>query len=385
MIRALLAGLLLPALALGCARSSPTSGGSGSEQVAEVAATAADNATRVTAVEGRADTLETDVADADGRLDTVEADVDALETATAGLDTRVTALEDGGGGGGGRDDLVVIDDAVAAGFPAGTTPTNVEEGFAEVNARVDAQDTRTDTLETDFNTDLQTTVTQSVQAEVANLQVQVASDDVTFDPDAIIIDPRFDAQDNAPEYPLTTTLDEAVRALRWAHQVRFQAPINGTLLGDLPRNYAQEAILALDAELYDVRDGPVILGVSAATTGNLDEGGKVGWQAADEKCLVAFGGQSEFAHACTLDEAQRALGGERYTAADFAAPVQAWTTVPSAGAVANCDGGLNGQAGGTGYAVTVNLAFAGTDATGPVVDVAAGVTCDTSLPLLCCR
>jgi len=88
---------------------------------------------------------------------------------------------------------------------------------------------------------------------------------------------------------------------------------------------------------------------------------------------------------CSLEETQRALAGERYTAADFAAPVQAWSTVPSAGAAANCDGGLNEQAAGTGYSVTLNLAFAGLDATGPALDVTGGITCDTSLPLLCCR
>jgi hypothetical protein len=383
--RALVPVSLIAAVALvGCARSS--TGGESREALARAEAassTAAANRGSIEALGGRVDDAEGSLAATGSRIDAVEGDVDTVEQGVSDLGGRVDALESGAAGSGGLDEGVRIDDPAAAGFPAGTTPANVEEGLAALNGRVDAQDARATQLETQFNTNLGTAVTQSVQTELANVQIAVDAPDVDFDPDANTTDPRADPGDAAVEYAAAQTVDDAVRALRWAHQVVFNPPVANTNLGNLPRDYVQEAIAALDAVVYDVAQGPYILGFSAASTGNFFDAGLTGWQAATTKCAAAFTAEAS-PHACTVDEAQQALGAISYDAAALATPTATWTYVPTAGTAANCEGLLNGS-GGTGYSLTVELGRLGTDGTGPVLEVASGVACTDSMPVLCCR
>lgn len=206
---------------------------------------------RVTAVEGAVADVAQDVADLDSRVDAITWPP--------------------------RDNDVVVDDAEAAGFPAGVV-ANAEQGFSYVNTRLGLQSGRIDDVESDianvssqvsmigdsFLTNIETTVTNVVQEQVNSGAITVDAD-LSFDPGAGV-DPRADAADTYPEYGAATTLEDAIRSLRWANQVKFTPPDANTRLGALARNYVQEAIVALDRDVYDVIGGNVAIDLNAGAT-----------------------------------------------------------------------------------------------------------------------
>lgn len=441
-LRSLPVSLLLglATVATGCARSA---GGGGGDKASEALSTAQEARVTATSAQSsaldlgtRMDAAETTLSGHETRLGAAEGSLTDLETEQGLLTGRVDVLEAGGAAG--TDDGVSVDDAVAAGFVAADNVTNVEQGFSVVNGKLTAQTTRIDTLETDFATNLTDTVVQTVNAEIANGNIN-ATVDVAFTPPAVDTDPREDNADAVPEYAASSTLQEAIMALRFANQVRFTAVATETRLTALydgtTRSYVQEAIRVLDKDLYDViagnlspaldttdlpQDGtydtvqaavedlyarvtdvqtgadptlttyiqqqviagsqPYILGPTAATsTGHTTDGTYSGLRGATGLCQAAFAAEPS-AHLCTVEEAQRAISAGSYAGA--LADVTTWAMGDTL--AGSCDGLLSNLVANSGTTLVIDLDYAGAAGTGHVAYTGTA-TCDTAYPVLCCR
>lgn len=236
----------------------------------------------------------------------------------------------------------------------------------------------------------------------------------SFTPPSNEVDPRADGADAVPEFSATTTLAQAVTALRYANQVRYTPRDNGTRLGALSRNYVQEAIDVLDQELaqllagdvslgldttslpqdgsYDdvqsaiedlylrVRElerGPYVLGVTDLVTGQVSHDGRTGILGAAGLCLAKFPTEPD-AHLCTLDEARQAIGAGR-----FATDIGNVTTWALGGSLDQSCNGLR-TADGASLGTTHTLDVSQLNA----VALGIGTTtepCSNQHPLLCCH
>jgi hypothetical protein len=410
------AALLVLAFAAACGRTAPETSAEkalaaarSAQELADAAATTADNLVpRVEANEGG-------VASAGERLDQVENDIAALKAGQSTHDLRLGALELGGGGL--VDQAVLIPEPAVAGFTPAEGVTNVRQGFAVLNQRVDAQDARVAVLETGA-VNLPATVVQVVNEQITagTINVQLAE---AFTPPPVDVDPRADPADAYPEYSQSATLQQVVTALRFSNQVLFQAPAEDTRLLALydgtVRSYVQEAIATLDKDLYDLfagnaspaldttslpQDGrfddvqsaveslfagagaqPYILGAHPTpSAGALSSGDVYGIEAGTALCQDAFA-EVATAHLCGVEEAQRALGQNRY--AGIVGSVVAWAPVFEGD---SCEGLLSALPGANGASLTVDLAYSsGSGRTGKRAFVTRGVACDTELAVLCCR
>jgi hypothetical protein len=235
-----------------------------------------DNATAIEELDGRVDTLEEGGGDTpvQDQIDAVAADVTDTQEDLQDLDARVDMIE-------GMfpvvDDAVVVDDREAAGFPSAAPVDNAEQGFNYLNQRIDVTESNIDqlgndvdavagavtSLEVSFGSDLISTVTNVVNQEVTSGNITVQAD-YSFSPapDVNPMDNTFDVV----EYSDAGTYEQAIRALRYANQSKYVPKGSDTRLGGLTRNYVQEAIDALDTDVYDVIYGNIAIDLNATST-----------------------------------------------------------------------------------------------------------------------
>lgn len=310
--------------------------------------------------------------------------------------------------------------------------TTAEETLGAQELRLATVETATSTMATgqaDLAGRVEVLEAQDLVGEV-NSGIASGAIDVSFEPGFSPypeVDPRINPSDSVPEFGASTTLAQAVSALRYANQVRYTPRGTTTRLGALQRNYVQEAIDALDRELdsfdgeldklfsgaktpgldttslpkdgsYDdiqsaVEDlyqrlkelerlrelerGPYILGVTAPSTGEVTHDGRTGVLGAAGLCRASFPAEPD-AHLCALDEARQALAGDR-----FATDIANVTTWSLGGSLAESCNGLR-TADATSFGTTHTLDLSQLNA------VALGVEtttepCNIEHPLLCCR
>ncbi|MFZ9888509.1 MAG: hypothetical protein ACO3JL_13505, partial [Myxococcota bacterium] len=242
--------------------------------------------------------------------------------------------------------------------------------------------------------------------------------DVTFEPAFAPpiddVDPRADPADAVPEYGSSTTLAQAVSALRYANQIRYSPRGDGTRLGALERNHVQEAIDALDRELHqlltggatlgldtttlpqdgsyndiqsavedlhrrlrELERGPYVLGVTDPTSGLVTHNGRSGILGAAGLCQAKFPAEPD-AHLCSLEEAREALAASR-VATDIG-NVTTWALGATLGE--GCDGLRDAAPSSFGTTHVLDVSSLNATALGVGTTTEA---CNIQHPLLCCR
>ncbi|MCP4500648.1 MAG: hypothetical protein GY822_11875 [Deltaproteobacteria bacterium] len=202
----------------------------------------------------------------------LEGNVTGLGTDVTGLGVRVTTLE---GNWPPADHNIVIDDKATAGFAEAVPVANVEEGLAYINTRLGAQSTRIDTVEsavgnlsTSLNSNLSGTVSTVISEMISNNTFTIPANE-DFNPiGRDLVEPDEDALDGNKQFFEARAFSEAVLALRWASQLKYEPLPTDSLLGPANADRVRGALDVLDKAQYDVINGNIAIDLHSDTTVN---------------------------------------------------------------------------------------------------------------------